>query len=59
MIYERGGSAKIEGSALTNKEILEIALDSGFKLKVQEGGRLDLNPYVYRFVRAILLAARP
>lgn len=59
MIAERGGSAKIEGLTLTNKEILEIALESGFKLKVQEGGRLDLNPYVYRFVRAILRRAKP
>lgn len=33
-----------------NKErIKKIALGSGFKLKEQPNGEMDLNPYVYRF----------
>ncbi len=34
--------------------IKRIALDNGFKLKKQEDGTMDLNPYVYDFARALV-----
>lgn len=38
-----------------NKEIIQkLALESGFKLKPQPNGVMDLNPYVYEFVNSIL-----
>lgn len=55
-IKERGGIA--EKDVLTVEEIRDTALANGFKLKVQPGGELDLNPYVYKFVRAILIKAK-
>lgn len=36
--------------------IKELALDNGFKLKEQPDGSMDLNPYVYEFVSALLNA---
>lgn len=38
---------------LTKEKIKEIALASGFKLKEQAGGSLDLNQYVYVFANEI------
>lgn len=38
---------------MTNKQIKEIALANGFKLKEQPNGEMDLNPYVYDFARAL------
>lgn len=40
---------------MLNKEtIKQIALDNGFKLKEQVNGEMDLNPYVYDTVNAII-----
>lgn len=39
---------------MTKDEIKELALNSGFKLKEQPDGSMDLNPYVYEFARALL-----
>ena len=39
---------------MTNDQIKEIALASGFKLKEQPDGTQDLNPYVYEFSRALI-----
>lgn len=39
---------------MTNDQIKEIALKSGFKLKEQSDGSTDLNPYVYDFARALI-----
>ena len=34
--------------------IKQIALDSGFKLKKQPCGEMDLNPYVYEFAERLI-----
>lgn len=34
-------------------QIKELALANGFKLKEQPDGTMDLNPYVYDFVKAL------
>lgn len=39
---------------MTNDQIKEIALKSGFKLKEQSDGSMDLNPYVYDFTRSLI-----
>ena len=39
---------------MTNDQIKEIALKSGFKLKEQSDGSMDLNPYVYDFARSLI-----
>lgn len=39
---------------ITNGEIYKIALANGFTTRRQEGGHIDLNPYVYEFARALL-----
>ena len=39
---------------LHKHEIRSIALESGFKLKTQEDGSKDLNPYVYTFVGRVV-----
>ena len=44
---------------LTNQQIREIALANGFKLQAQTESRMDLNPYVYDFARALLAEAIP
>ncbi len=31
------------------EQVKDIALRSGFKLKEQPNGEMDLNPYVYEF----------
>ena len=36
--------------------IKAIALNSGFKLKEQPDGNMDLNPYVYEFAKLLELA---
>ena len=56
MLRERGAEA--DADILSTEEIREIALACGFKLKIQPGGELDLNPYVYKFVRSILIRAK-
>ena len=56
MLRERG--ATCDADVLSTEEIRETALACGFKLKIQPGGGLDLNPYVYNFVRAILIKAK-
>ena len=38
---------------IEKSRIKAIALSSGFKLKEQPNGEMDLNPYVYEFARAI------
>lgn len=38
---------------MTNEEIKAIAVQSGFKLKEQPDGTMDLNPYVYGFAREL------
>lgn len=38
---------------LTQDQIREIALNSGFKLKEQNDGSFDLNSYVYYFAQEI------
>ena len=38
---------------MTNEDIKKIALENGFKLKVQEDGSEDLNEYVYKFARIL------
>lgn len=55
-IKERGGVA--EADILTKEEIRDTALANGFRLKQQPSGEMDLNPYVYKFVRAILIKAK-
>jgi len=39
---------------MTNEEIQAIALANGFELKKQADSTMGLNPYVYRFARALL-----
>ncbi len=41
---------------MTNDQIKEIALASGFKLKEQPDGTQDLNPYVYEFALKLIKA---
>ena len=55
-IKERGGIA--DKDVLTVEEIRDTALANGFKLKLQPDGEMDLNPYVYTFVRSILIKAK-
>ena len=39
---------------MTNEQIREVAIANGFKLKEQPNGKMDLNPYVYDFARALI-----
>ena len=41
---------------MEKSRIKEIALSSGFKLKEQPNGEMDLNPYVYEFAKLLELA---
>lgn len=46
-----------EAARLANPEIeliKKIALKSGFKLRIQPGGKADLNPYVYEFAAQLV-----
>lgn len=36
------------------EQIKELALRCGFKLRQQENGEMDLNPYVYDFAQTLL-----
>ena len=36
------------------EQIKELALRTGFKLKEQSDGGMDLNPYVYEFAQTLL-----
>ena len=42
---------------MEKSRIKAIALSSGFKLKEQPNGEMDLNPYVYEFAKLLELAA--
>ena len=42
------------GGCMNNVTIKRLALANGFKLKRQLSGKMDLNPYVYDFARAVL-----
>lgn len=42
---------------MNKKRVRELALSNGFKLKQQPSGEMDLNPYVYEFVDALLSKA--
>ena len=42
---------------MNNDYIKKVALAKGFKLKTQEDGSEDLNPYVYKFARYIAASA--
>jgi hypothetical protein len=42
---------------MNNQMIQQIALASGFKLKEQQDGTMDLNPYVYDFAREVAAMA--
>ena len=39
---------------MIKEKIKKLALANGFKLKVQDDGSLDLNPYVYDFAKVLL-----
>lgn len=39
---------------MNKKQIKDLALSNGFKLKEQPSGKMDLNPYVYHFADALL-----
>ena len=41
---------------IDKSRIKAIALSSGFKLKEQPDGDMDLNPYVYEFAKLLELA---
>ena len=41
---------------IEKSRIKAIALSSGFKLKEQPNGEMDLNPYVYKFAKLLELA---
>ena len=41
---------------IEKSRIKAIALSSGFKLKEQHDGDMDLNPYVYEFAKLLELA---
>ena len=41
---------------IEKSRIKAIALSSGFKLKEQTDGNMDLNPYVYEFAKILELA---
>ena len=43
---------------MTKAQIRDLALANGFKLKKQPDGSMDLNPYVYQMMIALLNAAR-
>lgn len=42
---------------MNKKQIKDLALSNGFKLKEQPSGEMDLNPYVYDFAGALLVKA--
>lgn len=42
---------------MNNERIKELALANGFNLKEQSDGTMELNPYVYEFVKALLKAS--
>ena len=43
---------------MEKSRIKAMALSSGFKLKEQPNGEMDLNPYVYEFAKLLELAVR-
>ncbi len=42
---------------MNKKQIKDLALSNGFKLKEQPSGEMDLNPYVYEFASALIAKA--
>lgn len=40
---------------MNKDQIKALALASGFKLKPQPDGTMDLNPYVYDFAEALII----
>jgi len=42
---------------VNKKQIKDLALSNGFKLKEQPSGEMDLNPYVYEFASALIAKA--
>lgn len=57
LVTETSTIAKTLAYSITNDEIRAIALVNGFKLKEQSDGTMDLNPYVYDAMRAVISAA--
>ena len=45
---------KNQGEKEVKEQIKELALRTGFKLKEQPNGEMDLNPYVYDFAQTLL-----
>lgn len=43
---------------LSKDDVKRIALENGFKLKIQDDGSKDLNPYVYDFALVLINEAR-
>ena len=43
---------------LSKDEVKRIALENGFKLKIQDDGSKDLNPHVYDFALVLINEAR-
>jgi hypothetical protein len=43
---------------ITDSEIRDIAVSSGFTVREQPDGDTDLNPYVYEFARTLIKRAR-
>lgn len=42
---------------MNKQKIKDLALSSGFKLKQQPNGGMELNPYVYEFAEVLLAKA--
>lgn len=42
---------------MNRERIKQLALESGFKLKEQPDGTVDLNPYVYEFAEQLISSA--
>ena len=42
---------------MNREQVKQIALECGFKLKVQPDGTQDLNPYVYVFAERLIQTA--
>lgn len=43
---------------MNNEQIKQLALESGFKLKEQPDGSMDLNPYIYQFAEKLITASQ-
>ena len=56
--WQAACAAERKGSAMTNEEILKIALACGFTERLQSDGTTDLNAYGYAFACAMFEAGR-